>query len=404
MCTLFFFIMKSVISAYDQRFWILCLSSFFYFLSFNLIIPQLPEILSDLGGAKFKGLIIGLFALSAMSTRPFSGKLIEMVGRKPLITTGVIISTFVCVLYPFTGYFPFIGGVAGFLFLRFLHGFSAGCTPTGTTAYVADIVPPERRGEAMGILGMANNLGMSLGPAIGGEVAIQAGNPYMFGTAAFFSFVTIIALVRLPETHKFTHRFRWSFLKLKWADVFEPRVALQGALMVLSVASFGAVLTLIPDYCDSLGIKRRGLFFSVLTGTSLMIRFTGGRWSDIRGREYVMSIGLILLLVADLMLILFHNTTVFYLSAAVFGMATGLNSPTIFAWVIDKSDPKAMGRAISTLFICLEFGIILGSVIPAAIYQNTYSRLPLAFLFPLVLSVVSVILLAWNNRMRKMSS
>jgi MFS family permease len=387
--------MRKVIETYDSRFWFLCLSSFFYFFSFNLILPQLPEFLTSLGGGKYIGLIISLFAASALATRPFSGKLIEHIGRKPLITIGVLISTVVCFAYPFAG------TAMGFLFLRFVHGFSAGCAPTGTTAYVADVVPIGKRGEAMGILGMANNLGMSIGPAFGGEVAIKFGNIPMFFTAAFFSCITLIALIKLPESHHLTQRFRWSFLRIRKVDIFEPRVTIQGIIMFLTVASFGTVLTLIPDYCDHLLIKRRGLFFTVLTGTSLLIRFAGGRWSDIYGRAYVMQIGTLLLIVANALLMYAHNSLIFYAAAAVFGLAVGLNSPTIFAWVIDLGNPKALGRAISTLFICLELGIIVGSVFPAWIYSNDYGRLPAAFSFPFVLSIVALVFVVREQRINK---
>lgn len=390
--------MRKVIDTYDSRFWLLCLSSFFYFFSFNLIIPQLPEFLTSLGGGHLKGWIIALFAASALATRPFSGKLVELVGRKPLITLGVLISTIVCFAY------PFVGTALGFLFLRFMHGFSAGCAPTGTTAYVADVVPVAKRGEAMGILGMANNLGMSIGPAFGGEVAIKFGNTTMFLTAAFFSCITLIALIKLPESQNLTSRFKWSFLRIKKVDLYEPRVGRQALIMFLTVASFGAVLTLIPDYCDFLSIKRRGIFFTVLTGTSLLIRFAGGRWSDSHGRAYVMRVGTILLILANSLLVLSSNTTIFYLAAAVFGFAVGLNSPTIFAWVIDLSNPKAMGRAISTLFISLELGIIVGSLFPAWIYNNDYSMLPKAFLFPLALSIAALFLVVREKRLASQTS
>lgn len=359
------------------------------------MIPQLPEVLTNLGGADFKGLIVGLFSFSALVTRPFSGKLIERVGRKPLITAGVLISAVVCFSYPLTG------TVFGFLFLRFLHGFSAGCTPTGTTAYLADIVPFNKRGEAMGILGMANNLGMSLGPSFGGEVALHYGNTTMFLTAGLFSFITIIALIKLPESQFSTRRFKWSFLRLRWIDIFETRVVVQGAIMFLTVASFGAVLTLVPDYCDHLGIKRRGLFFTILTGTSLFIRFAGGRWSDRYGRAAVMLIGTFLLIIADVLLVFSTSTEIFFLAAGVFGLSAGLNSPTIFAWVIDKSSGMGMGRAISTLFICLELGIIAGSIFPAWIYDNDAGKLGWAFLFVLLLAICALVLVIWEYRSSK---
>jgi MFS family permease len=118
-------------------FFLLCLSSFLFFASFNMIIPELPSYLSSIGGEEYKGYIISLFTLSAGLSRPFSGKLADKIGRMPVMVFGVMVCFLVSLFY------PLLTTVSGFLFLRFLHGFSTGFTPTGTSAYVADIVPWE---------------------------------------------------------------------------------------------------------------------------------------------------------------------------------------------------------------------------------------------------------------------
>jgi len=56
----------------SRGFWLMCLSSFLFFLSFNLLLPELPQHLADLGGADCKRFIILLFTLTAAMSRPFS--------------------------------------------------------------------------------------------------------------------------------------------------------------------------------------------------------------------------------------------------------------------------------------------------------------------------------------------
>ena len=129
---------------YTPAFLLLCLSNVLFSGSFNMIVPELPSYLSSLGGEDYKGLIISLFTLSAGLSRPFSGKLADTVGRIPLMVFG----TMVCVLCSLM--YPLLTTVAGFLILRFFHGFSTGFKPTASTAFIADIVPVHRRGEAMG--------------------------------------------------------------------------------------------------------------------------------------------------------------------------------------------------------------------------------------------------------------
>jgi MFS family permease len=88
-----------------------------------MIIPELPNYLSSLGGAEYKGLIIALFTLSAGLSRPFSGKLADKIGRIPVMIFGASVCFVVSLMYPLLSF------VSGFLFLRFAHGFSAGFTP-----------------------------------------------------------------------------------------------------------------------------------------------------------------------------------------------------------------------------------------------------------------------------------
>ena len=150
---------KSATTIFTVQFWLLGLSSFLFSSSFNMLIPELPAHLSAMGGAEYKGLIIGLFTLTAGLSRPFSGRLTDTVGRVPVMVFGSLVC-FVCgFLYPvFTTVVPFLA-------LRLAHGFSTGFKPTGTSAYVADIVPANRRGEALGVHGICMGVGSLLSGA-----------------------------------------------------------------------------------------------------------------------------------------------------------------------------------------------------------------------------------------------
>ncbi|RZK16901.1 MAG: MFS transporter, partial [Hymenobacter sp.] len=153
-----------MLGSYSRGFWLMCLSSFLFFASFNLLLPELPAHLTRLGGGEYKGFIIALFTLTAAISRPFSGKLADTVGRIPVMVFGSL----VCVLCGLV--YPWALGVGSFLLLRLLHGFSTGFKPTGTAAFIADIVPADKRGEAMGLLGVTGSLGMAAGPWFGTQV------------------------------------------------------------------------------------------------------------------------------------------------------------------------------------------------------------------------------------------
>lgn len=374
---------------FSKDFWVLCVVVFSFFFSFNLIIPQLPEFITSLNGQRYKGLIIGAFALSALCSRPFSGKLIDHIGRRPVMLIGIMVSIVVSFGY------PLVNGVTSFLCLRFLHGFSAGFTPTATTAMCSDVVTVKQRGEAMGIVGMAGNLGMSLGPALGSEVGVTYGNQTMFLVAGFIAILSILPALKMKESISNTTPFTWSMLRLKWKEIIEPKVILQGSVMTLGVITFGALLTLVPDYCKQFGFVKNGYFFTIVTVTSLTVRVLSGKLSDKFGREIVLIFGLLFLIFANILLLTATNINMVFVAAGVFGISTGINSPTLFAWTIDSGDQQFIGRGISTLFIFLEVGIIIGSVVPAEIYANVDANFPKVFAFTLSCAVIAFLLTFW---------
>ncbi|WP_276499102.1 MFS transporter [Pontibacter litorisediminis] len=358
---------------YGMQFGLLCLSSFLFFSSFNMIIPELPDYLASLGGEEYKGLIISLFALTAGLSRPFSGKLADEIGRVPVMVVGSV----VCVAMGFL--YPLVGTVAAFLLLRFVHGLSTGFTPTGKSAYVADLVPVERRGEAMGLLGLSGSLGMAAGPALGGLIASEYTADAMFYTSSAAAFLSVAVIWHMQETVERPQKFSWKLLRISRKEVLEPRVLAPSLVMLLTSFGFGTVLTIIPDFSAHLGIQNKGLFFTSFTLSSLAIRFLAGKASDKYGRVAVLRVSSFLLTLAMVVIGLVTTDTGLLLAGVLFGVATGMNSPTIYAWTIDLSRLEHRGRAMATMYIALEVGIGLGALGSGWLYGNQSRNFTLAF-------------------------
>lgn len=382
-------------SFFTLDFSLLCLSSFLFFSSFNMIIPELPSYLSSLGGEDYKGMIIFLFTLSAGLSRPFSGKLADKIGRIPVMMVGAAVCFIVGLLY------PVITFVSGFLFLRFAHGFSTGFTPTGASAYVADIVPYQKRGEAMGIQSLFGSLGMAAGPAVGGWIASEWSLHAVFYCSAFTAIFSVVILLRLKESLKEKQPLTLSLLKLDRNEIIEPRVLLPSAILFLSVFSFGVVLTIIPDFSTYLGIKNKGLFFAVFTISSLGIRLIAGRASDRYGRVVVLRTALICMIAAMVAVAFAESKTVLLLSGVLFGAAVGMNSPTTTAWVVDRSLDNYRGRALATMFIFLEAGIGIGALISGWLFANNPENFRLVFLTAASTAFLAFLILMFIKRDRK---
>ncbi|WP_400192053.1 MFS transporter [Hymenobacter sp. B81] len=376
--------MPTTDKVYSAGFWLMCLSSFLFFLSFNLLIPELPDHLTRLGGGDYKGFIIGLFTVTAGLSRPFSGKLADTVGRIPVMVVGSLVC-FICGFF-----YVWAGTVASFLTLRLLHGFSTGFKPTGTAAYIADIIPYEKRGEAMGLLGVAGSLGMAAGPAVGGYITQWFSLNTLFYLSSGAALLSVLVQGTMTETLPVAQRqrFSWGLLRIRWNEVLEPQVLMPSLVTLLCLFPFGVLLTVAPDQSRTLGIDNKGLFFTSYTLASLLIRLVAGRASDRYGRVPVLRVSTLMMAGALVLLILAHSPLVFLAAAALFGLSTGLNSPALYAWTIDLSHPERRGRAVATMYIALEIGIGLGAILGGWLYSNEPGRLPLVH----GLSAVSVAL------------
>lgn len=365
------------------QFWRLCVSSFLFFTSFNMVIPELPGYLKSMGGEKYIGYIIFLFTITAGLSRPFSGKWADKIGRVPVMVVGAVVSAICGLAY------AFVSGVFAFLLLRFLHGFSTGFTPTGTSAYVADIVPNNKRGEAMGVVSLSGSLGMAFGPALGSFIYADFGYDVMFYSSAAAGLIAFWAIAGIKETLPVKEKFTSSMFKIKWEDVYEKRVKSPAIVMVLMVISFGAMITLVPDLCEEIGLENKGYFFAAFTIASVSVRFFAGRFSDTIGRAKVLLFSSLLFSAAMVVIGFATDKNSLFLGAVMFGLAQGINSPTIMAWAIDLGDEKRIGRAMSTVYIALEIGIGTGAFFAGYFYALDHTNLPWIFVSCALLTLVS---------------
>jgi DHA1 family tetracycline resistance protein-like MFS transporter len=154
-------------------------------LAVGLIVPVLPKLILDFlggnmkGAADWNGTFGTVFAAMQFFFSPVLGVLSDRFGRRPVIllsNLGLGLDYIVMALAP----------TMGWLFLgRIVSGITASSIPTAM-AYIADVVPKEKRAGAFGMIGVAFGVGFVLGPAIGGLLG-DINSRLPFWVAAGFS-------------------------------------------------------------------------------------------------------------------------------------------------------------------------------------------------------------------------
>jgi MFS family permease len=339
----------------------MCIGALSFFLSFNIILPELATELRSRGGDAYVSWIIPLFSFSALVARPFSGWLADNIGRKVVMIGG-------CLFCLISGWFyPMAGSAITFLWVRVFHGFSTGFTPTGFTAYTADVVPESHRGRAMGWQGMFNNMGTTLGYILGAKIAFHLGSNWLFYFSSGFAAIAILLFQWLPETKPIKsqkNKFEFKISALFYWPAWKPSL-----LMGLVCISLGTLLTIMPDFTQSLGYKDKGYYLSIYIATSLFFRLISGRISDKLGRAWSTSIGTFFQIISMAILVGISlkmplNIELFFvISALCYGLGQGFNAPSLFAWGSDTAGELHRGKAMAMIFIFLELGIIVGGLI-----------------------------------------
>lgn len=377
------------LSQYPRNFWLMCWALLSFMISFNLFIPELNQLISDLDGAEFKGFTFILFGVTALVSRPFSGKLSDTIGRKKVMYIGIIIGMVTTLFYPFVGF-------SGYFLLRFSHGFSAGFLPTGATALVTDLLPIKGRGVAMGIWGTFISVGFGVGNFFSGMILNLVGLEGLFFIAAAFALVAGLLIFGMKETLPNPQRFHLGLLKIKLVDVFEPTVLVPAFIMFCSAISTGVIFVTSSDISIYLGIENKGWFFIFYMASTILVRLFAGSMSDKIGRRKSLIIGVSFLIISMLLIMTATEVIQYTMGAIVYGLATGVNSPTIMAWTADLSPEKRRGVGAGTVFMALESAIIIGSILSYLFYNNTMESARLLFGLAGGFGVIAIGYLVWH--------
>lgn len=352
-------------------------------MSFSMIIPELPEYVISMGGEDYLGFVFGIFTVSAGLSRFWSGRLADIIGRKRIMIFGTLV-TAIC-----GGFYIISTSLALFLMLRFIHGMSTGWRPTGSTAYVVDVAPPHRMGEAMGYLGVAGSTGMAVGPAIGSFLKEDYSFDHMFMASSLVGVLALIMTFLIKESLTEIRSFKLSDLNISKGKSLDWSTRSPSIVTLLDTFSFGVVITTSPIIVDHLGFKYKGLFNLVFVSASIIMRFVAGKTSDKLGRVKVMKVGLLLLSLSLLVIGFAQSQLVVIIGGIILGISIGLNRPTIFAWSADLANPQNRAASMATMLLALEIGIGAGSFISGSIYDGNPESVTISYICSSVLALLA---------------
>ncbi|MEN7341285.1 MAG: TCR/Tet family MFS transporter [Pseudomonadota bacterium] len=186
-------------------------TAFINSMGMGLIAPIMPALLLDLTGGDLAdasfwgGIAVISYATMQFVFSPVVGGLSDRFGRRPILLVSLAAYAIDMFLLAIVETLPW------FLVIRAAAGIFASTFSTAG-AYVADITPPEKRGQRFALLGAAFGAGFILGPAIGGVLGdIDVRLPF-FAAAGVASINALFGFLFVKESLPQDRRrpFSWS--------------------------------------------------------------------------------------------------------------------------------------------------------------------------------------------------
>jgi MFS family permease len=319
------------------------------FLGFQFYPSALPPYVKSLGADDaILGWITGISTISTMLTRPLAGVLLDKLGRRGVLLSGLALMSVVSASMYF---FPLVGMI---LVLRFIHGLGWGVASTATPTIAADYIPKARLGEGMGYFSLSASFAMAVSPAI--ALSMRPGPMFILATSFMAASFILAQFLRYKSVVPPSAGKSFSF-------PYEKAALNPAIVMLLVNMSYGAVITFLAVYAAQRGIGNIGPYFTVYAIVMMLTRPYIGKLVDRKGQKATLLPGLGFLLAAQVMLSQSTNMTMFLLSAALYGIGQGAVHSSAQTLAILNSPENRVGAANATFSTGFDAGIGGGAVL-----------------------------------------
>lgn len=273
---------------------------------------------------------------------------------------------------------------AGFLFveqigpliwsLRALQGAAFTLFFISLSTLTADLAPPRRLGQAIGLFGGVMIATNALGPASAEWAALHYGWDIVFAASAVVAAIAVILTRLLKEPpHEHGEEAATRMLEL----LIRPGLRRVLLVAVLAGGAMGTLFTFYQPWALTQGVEQVSGFLIAFAVSAMLMRFGLGGLADRLGRRRVAAAALVVYAMAPIAVI-WIDTLGLYVGGALFGIAHGLFFPALNAVALDCATSRERGKAMAAYHGAFNIGFaggsyLLGYVVIATSYPSIFA-------------------------------
>jgi DHA1 family tetracycline resistance protein-like MFS transporter len=322
---------------------------FINMLGFGIIVPLLPFYAKSFEAQPWQiALIFSAYSAGAFFGEPFWGRLSDRIGRKPILISTITAN---CLCYLALAFAPNIW--VAFL-IRLAGGLAAG-NGAVIQGYIADVTPPEKRARQLSYQGAAWNVGLIVGPMIGGVFAHPELGPVGFriplliaGGLALACAVAITVVIRESRVRapSFARRTsRWAAAREALGHPVVGRLILLTFLVGFAFTGIESVFGLWAQARFGWKPFDIGVAFGFVGATAfLMQTLVTGPLSERFGEGRMLAIGMAIMVVVCGLQVISPNGTVTIALMCLMAAAQSVAFPNVGAMISRSTDPHRQGQ------------------------------------------------------------
>ncbi len=332
------------------------------------IAPAFPSIARSLDVSSSQiGLLITFFTLPGIIFTPIFGVLADRFNRKVILVPSLFLFGIAGTACAFAGSFEQL------LLFRAFQGTGSAALGVLNLTLIGDLYSGNRRAAVMGYNGSVLSIGTAAYPAIGGGLAIL-GWHYPFFLSLIAIPVGLIALFFLKQAESHNGLGIQLYLKEIWQTLNSKHVfGLLLGMFFTFIILYGGYITFFTILLDEKFGKSSLVIGIILSGSSLLTAVTSAQLGKLTLRfseKSLITSAAVLYTLLFLTIPLIDNIWFFILPIALFGVAQGINIPSILNLLTGYAPKDYRAAFLSVNWMVMRIGQAFGPYLLGIIYST----------------------------------
>jgi MFS family permease len=336
-------------------------------LNFYLLVSVVPMYLADAGwGSGGAGLATGAMMFATVLTELTVPALTARFGYRAMLGAGLVLLGVPSLLLPFSSAMPLV------LAVSMARGAGFAIMFVADTALVAEIVPPNRRGEGLGLVGVAAGIPAVVGLPLGIQLTGWAGYEVVFVLAGVSALAGLVAVPGLPGRTAANGTVADRTAANPSARVERPLDILRGlggsglrrptVVFGATTLAAGVVMTFLPL---AVAADRQSMVAAALlvhAAVAPAARWFAGWYGDRYGASRLLLPSIVLSAVGAAGLVLVDSAVAVIGGMVLFGLGFGAAQNVTLAMMFDRVGTSEYGKASALWSLAYDGGIGIGAV------------------------------------------